>query len=339
MKLFYYQRKDGANNFGDSLNPWLWNQLLPGVLDEDETTAFIGTGTLLNDLLPRRLPHARRIVVMSAGVGYEKGIPPLDESWHIYCVRGPLSAQKLGIEARLAVTDGAVLVRRLFKPGGNKSSRFAFIPHVHHANYGSEAWQGICEEIGFTYIDPRWSVEQVLQAISQTEILLAEAMHGAIVADALRVPWIPVCTSARILRFKWLDWCASVGVDYQPRYVAPLVAGYPPVAQGVRSSLRASRHWGNWLKQEGLRSLDRLWQFPVQGFTGKGAQPSLKNTISCDRQQFVATQLVQIARTTRPFLSEERQLERLTVELEGRLEQFKSDVVAGWFENIPVEAD
>jgi hypothetical protein len=93
------------------------------------------------------------------------------------------------------------------------------------------------------------------------------------------------------------------------------------------------------LKQEGLRSLDRLWQFPVQGFTGKGAQPSLKNTISCDRQQFVATQLVQIARTTRPFLSEERQLERLTVELEGRLEQFKSDVVAGWFENIPVEAD
>jgi len=310
MHLFYYQRRDRASNFGDSLNPWLWHQLLPGVFDEDETTTFVGIGTLLNNLLPSRLPKARRIVVFSSGVGYETGLPTIDNAWNIYCLRGFLSAQKLGVPASLAVTDGAILVRRLFEPAANKTNSFAFMPHIHHANYGSATWQSICSEIGFKYIDPRWSVEQVLAAISQTEVLLAEAMHGAIVADALRVPWIPISTSARILNFKWLDWCSSIKVKYQPSYLMPLLDIYPPVARGIRSSMRASLHWLKWLKQEQFRSL---------------------SIIGKKQQQSVALQLNCIAQTARPVLSDEKLIEQLTVELEERLYQFKADVVAGEF--------
>jgi succinoglycan biosynthesis protein ExoV len=40
-------------------------------------------------------------------------------------------------------------------------------------------------------------------------------MHGAILADTLRVPWIPVITSPIINVFKWRDWTMSLGLDYR----------------------------------------------------------------------------------------------------------------------------
>lgn len=311
MKLFYFKRSDGMSNFGDSLNPWLWHQLLPGVLDEDETTAFVAIGTLLNNLLPHRVPKARRIIIFSSGVGYGTGLPAIADSWNIYCVRGKLSARKLDLPANLACCDAAILVRRLFEPDGSKAHRFAFMPHVHHANYGGEFWKSICEEIGFGYIDPRWSIEQVLSAIAQTEVLLAEAMHGAIVADALRVPWIPICTSARILTFKWLDWCSSIDVEYRPSYIAPLANLYPPVARGIRSSRGAILHWVNSLKQQPFYLLKNIWR---------------------DGQQSMAAQLVQVAKTIRPNLSNDNCLDRLTLELEEKLERFKQDVAVGQYD-------
>lgn len=215
MKLHYFK---GFKNFGDELNPWLWQQLLPGVFDEDESTIFVGIGTLLNTSLPK----AHQTIVFGAGVGYCSGPPKVNDSWKIYCVRGPLSANVLGISEQLALTDGAILLRRLFKPTGKKLHRFAYMPHASHANYSNQSWQLICKRLGFGYINPRSSIDKVLTAISETEILLTEAMHGAIVADALRVPWIPIRTTPEILAFKWQDWCASMNLEYQPKYLLPV---------------------------------------------------------------------------------------------------------------------
>ena len=44
-------------------------------------------------------------------------------------------------------------------------------------------------------------------------------MHGAIAADALRVPWIPVITNAGIPAFKWSDWCQSMELAYKPHRI------------------------------------------------------------------------------------------------------------------------
>lgn len=286
MKLFYYKfqnRFPDGRNFGDDLNPWLWKKLLPGVLDEDENTLFVGIGTLLNE----NLPKAGRTVVFGTGVGYHKP-PNIDDSWTIYCLRGLLSAQALGVSSELAITDGAVLIRRLFSATSSKVHRFAYMPHVVQAYRNGKAWNEVCEQLGFKYIDPRWSIEQVLSAISQTEILLAEAMHGAIVADALRVPWIPIRTSSNILEFKWRDWCSSLGVEYFPREVVCL----SDLPKGV--SRRASLH--RWVKKTQA-----------------------------------ATQLSLITKTSRPTLSNETHLERLTVQLEEKLQQFKDDVASGYF--------
>ena len=150
-----------------------------------------------------------------------------------------------------------------------------------------------------------------MTAIAQTEVLLAEAMHGAIVADALRVPWIPLCTSARILNFKWLDWCASLNLDYRPSFLSPLIGAYPPIAGGLRSTIPPARHWGLWLQQDRLRSLGFLFE---------------------DAGAAVAAQLQRIACTRRPYLSRCDHIESLTVQLEERLDRFKTDVTAGCFD-------
>lgn len=298
MKLFYYKRPDGIENFGDTLNAWLWPQLLPDFFDDDETVRFVGFGTLLNSTLPRSIRNAKRAIIFSTGAGYEQPLTAIPKSWEIYCVRGSLSAQKLGLPEQFAVADGAILVRRLFQQTAKKLISFSFMPHIAQALHSGKNWQRICQNIGFLYIDPCWPVEQVLSAIDGTEILLTEAMHGAIVADALRVPWIPIITSPEILEFKWYDWCFSVGLKYRPHYLALHLDSYLRYARGLRSSLRSVRHWGTFLKQNGSQSLSLLQDAPSQGLAG---------------------QLLRVAKTARPQLSSDDKIEQLTVDLEQRL--------------------
>ena len=302
MKLFYYKRKDRASNFGDQLNNWLWPQLLPGFFDEDETTTFIGIGTLLNQILPQRIPQAKQLIIFSTGVGYEQPLKTLDKNWQVYCVRGKLSAKKLGLSTDLAITDGAILTRRLYQPSLQKSYRYSYMPHIHHATFAGEIWQRICEQIGFHYIDPRASIDQVFSSISQTEVLLAEAMHGAIIADTFRVPWIPMITSPRILAFKWQDWCSSIGVKYSPYSLSPLVKSYPKYARGIRSTFPALIHWKNSFLQ--FPNLSQIWQ---------------------EQEQLYGIQLLKIAETGRQQLSSDAKLERLTVQLEEKLDLLRTD--------------
>lgn len=296
MKLYYYQRRDGLANFGDALNQWLWPQLLPDFFDEDESQIFVGMGTLLNHLLPQRVSPAKQVIILSTGVGYEKPLKQIPNSWKIYCVRGPLSARRLGLAEDLAITDGAILVRRLWTETPPKKYAFAFMPHIHHANFACSQWQEICAEAGVYFIHPAWSVERVLNAIAQTEVLLAEAMHGAIVADALRVPWIPIVTSPRILAFKWQDWCRSVNSNYRPWILPPHHNLYPRYGRGLRSGWRSFRHWFAY-----------------------GSQPGLLLSFS------LVQQLQLIQKNARPQLSCERHLEALTEKLEIRLVQLQQD--------------
>lgn len=288
MKLCYHKVHNGKKNFGDDLNPWLWEQLISDVLDDDESTAFVGIGTLLNDNLPNRTRKACKRVIFSTGVGYGKGLPVINDSYKIYCLRGPLSAKALGVSTELAVTDGALLVRQVFKNSNRKLHRFAYMPHHELAG---EGWNLVCKQLNFAYIDPGWSTDQILSSISQTEILLTEAMHGAIIADAFRVPWIPVITNPSILQFKWQDWCQSLGVEYRPVYMKRLQ--HPRKKIDLLSPVRSARDW--------------------------------------IRQKKAALELTRIAKHSHPTLSSDTQIEQLTVKLEEKLQQFKNDVKAGYF--------
>lgn len=220
MKLHYFKPSKGNGNFGDNINPWLWEKLIPDFLDEDKTVAFIGIGTLINDSLPLSTPMAKKRIIFSTGVGYGKlSTINIDSSYHIYCVRGPLSAFKLGLSVDYGVTDGAILVKNVFDYKLKKNHKYSYMPHHNSVN---KNWKIICQQLNISYIDPSLPVEEVLSEIAQTEILLTEAMHGAIIADTFRVPWIPIVTRNGILLSKWIDWCFSVGLEYEPKYLPQL---------------------------------------------------------------------------------------------------------------------
>ncbi|HUO43709.1 MAG TPA: polysaccharide pyruvyl transferase family protein [Burkholderiales bacterium] len=252
MQLHYCEH---LANFGDRINPWLWSRLIPDLLDADGQTLLLGVGTILSD----RVPARQRKVVFGSGIGY--GPPPqLDENWNFYSVRGPLTAHALGLPARAAITDPAALVGALqYSEGlrdGHRESRPAFMPH--HLSARCYNWRAVARQADMDYIDPCDSVPSVINRIFHARLLVTESLHGAIVADALRVPWIPVCAYSRhVLDFKWRDWCASLGLAYRPVELPALWdAGYRGSALVTRARLAAKR----WCVARGFRY--RTWSPP-----------------------------------------------------------------------------
>lgn len=216
MHRFYFQAADG--NFGDDLNKWLWDEVLPGCWDSSETS-FSGVGTILAPWMP----DAKRWVICGSGTGY--GRPRFDlngSNVHVAAVRGPLTAQALGLPSDRAVTDGAILLADLPRFAAIKAEDrkgVIFIPH--RSAFSAGAWDKVARLAGVELVDPRWDSELVIQKIRHAELVLADSMHAAIIADTLRVPWVAVATSPEINRFKWLDWALSMNVRYDPIDLPP----------------------------------------------------------------------------------------------------------------------
>ncbi len=212
MLLHYY---NALPNFGDRLNPWLWPQLLPGCFDADKSTVFLGIGTILQDTLP----DAERYIVLGSGTGYGRP-PPLDERWRFYAVRGPLTAELLSLPNEIAVTDSAYLLHQVALPNPASGPSIGFMPHWRSLR--RIPWRAICEWSGLRFINPMWSVERTLAELRGCDVVVAEAMHGAITADLLRIPWFPVRLGSHFLDFKWRDWLASIEVDCNALPLTPM---------------------------------------------------------------------------------------------------------------------
>jgi hypothetical protein len=205
--------KQVHGNFGDDLNRWLWHELLADVWDDDAEVLFVGIGTILD----QNLPPARVRVVFGTGVGYTAAPRDLSSNgvgWRIYGVRGPLTARALNIDPALAMTDAAILLATLPQFQSLPRHGTLFVPHWKSVRYGY--WQRICTDLGIEFLDPCRDSKWVVGRIASARKVVAESMHGAIIADAFRVPWVPVALSREISPFKWVDWASSMDVSYEP---------------------------------------------------------------------------------------------------------------------------
>jgi succinoglycan biosynthesis protein ExoV len=231
MQPFHWESTHG--NFGDDLNLWLWDFLLPGFREVHPETLLVGVGTVLNDAL---LPRGVKKLVVGSGFGY--GVAPAlsdPAEWDVRCVRGPLTAAKLDLAPNKGIVDPAVMVAEMPEfqnlPGNGGA---IFVPHWESTVGG--IWPLVCEAAGLGYVDPCGEAKSVIRAIAQAELVVAESMHAAILADAFRVPWVAVTTSRSINSFKWRDWAASLGIEYRPRQI--------PISSRAEAVTKGARFWG-----------------------------------------------------------------------------------------------
>jgi succinoglycan biosynthesis protein ExoV len=272
MQLQYHKGK----NFGDQLNPMIFNFFLPDYFtDQVKTPTVLGIGSILG--FSNKYPGKK--IVMSSGFGdgaqTTYGSLPNDlADFDFISVRGPLTAKLLGLTNEQWVTDGAILLAAMDIKFSPRSKQISFMPHL-----GSEAFYGhekICDALNWQFISPSESVEVVLEKIANSSVVITEAMHGAIVADTLRVPWIPYVGFNTINSFKWQDWCESMEMEYRPNHLTPYFSK-EKLEELVR--IKLDKGWlklfspivisimGLWMKWVWKRNLAKLKKLGLSGNT------------------------------------------------------------------------
>jgi succinoglycan biosynthesis protein ExoV len=208
--MILYHWRGAWTNFGDELNTLLWPALLPAFFDDSPDARFLGIGSILD----RRHSGPGLKLVAGSGYGGYEGKPRLDSSWVIHWVRGPRTARFLGLDPQLGLGDPAALAPNALRLHRGTGHDIGFMPHFESAARG--AWDHAADLAGLRMIDPRDPSQDVLAAMASCRLIISEALHGIIVADALRIPWIAVRPLVRIHRLKWADWFATV--DTAPRF-------------------------------------------------------------------------------------------------------------------------
>jgi len=231
MNLYYFKDKNG--NFGDDLNEWLWPKIFKTGYDNyfDDETLFIGIGSILDE----NVPDFKRKVILGSGYAYSSP-PKVDSYWSFYSVRGPLTAQILGLNNDIAITDSAIISTPFLDQFQSNRTSVSFMPHHRHTHL---PWSKLCEELDILYIDPCDGVESCLSKIGKSKVIITEAMHGAIIADCMRIPWIPIKSSQAINDFKWKDWTLSMEVDFHFTSVSqPITNRYTYGAIGLAREIK-----------------------------------------------------------------------------------------------------
>lgn len=230
MKLHYWRAPKG--NVGDDLNAWLWPRVFsPGFFDTGHERIFFGIGSILD---ARVETGAARSVVFGAGLRRAGRYRPDPARVDIRFVRGPLSVAALaraGMPGLRHIADPAILTPR-FLPRHTEAvpGRIGFVPYFDTPVPAAEA---IARSLGLELIPATLEVEDFVTRLQGCERVVTEAMHGAILADAYRVPWAACrlysgITEGRTSLFKWADWCGALDLNPTIPGTLPQVALWAP---------------------------------------------------------------------------------------------------------------
>ena len=218
MHIVYY--RDPVGNFGDDLNELIWPRLIPEMDSAPNDLVLVGIGSLLDaDRFRDVETGGKRVFVLGSGAAYGR-LPDGHRDWTYLAVRGPLTGRLIG-RPEAVVTDSAALLATLpdLAPSAARRDAILFMPH--HRTLINSHWRKAAGLAGLEFVDPGWRPERILEAYGRAKLVVTEAMHGAIVADTLRIPWVPVIISPEVSVFKWRDWLGSLGMPYRPTQLPP----------------------------------------------------------------------------------------------------------------------
>ncbi|MCC2616576.1 polysaccharide pyruvyl transferase family protein [Aestuariibacter halophilus] len=207
------------NRADSPVGAWFWSALLGPMWPLNPEVCLLSGA---QQLTRAGLSANALNVVFGAGIGAD---PPTKEillqQAHVYGVRGPLSAQMLGLPATKVLADPAGLLPQILPKPVIPSSRQSVVFVPSHRGRDSVNWQRICQRAGITHVDPGLTPTSFVHVIAGARLVLAESLQAVVIADAYRVPWIPVWSRHDIHRFAWNDWALSVGADVLPEALPP----------------------------------------------------------------------------------------------------------------------
>jgi pyruvyltransferase len=206
----------GAPNFGDDLNPALFESLT-GVrvrfAKDRRVPHFLGMGSILGSA-------TEASIVLGSGF-LKPAITPTPE--RVVSVRGRLSKQLLGLADATPLGDPMVLINLLMSP--ERGSAIGFVPHI----TTMRAMRGTPPP-GVTLIDVRRDPFEVTRDIGRCRLILSQSLHGLIVADAFEIPNIWIAPNDRMVggEFKFHDYFSTLDAAKTPHELSWQLLDNPP---------------------------------------------------------------------------------------------------------------
>lgn len=196
-----YYIKWGGNNFGDNLNDIIFehlgskNCLLYKKNLQIPDNCYLGLGSIIGKRINRP------VTVLGSGMG--NGLPKSKLNFGF--VRGKITCETLGIDYSYALGDTAYFLKDYMQNIASPIKKFKFGIIPHHKTHMQDETMNI--------ISPELPVNEFIKKVSECEYVLCEAMHGAICADILRVPFAPVKIGNNFYETKWRDWASVLEID------------------------------------------------------------------------------------------------------------------------------
>ncbi|WP_206476920.1 polysaccharide pyruvyl transferase family protein [Microbacterium sp. KRD172] len=203
---------DGHPNFGDDLTPWLLPRygLVPQYR-EPRAAGLVGVGSLL-EFLPPEFSGA----IWGSGL-MRDGRRPLPSA-SVLAVRGPLTAERIGVQAEPAYGDPGLLVaRHQARPVGD--DRIAVVPHGHHRPHEGLAALVRAAGDGARVVNVHQRAGGAVREIAAARAVITTSLHGLITADSYGIPavWTTLDPPLDGGDFKFRDYEAAV-TPGQSRY-------------------------------------------------------------------------------------------------------------------------
>jgi len=233
-------------NFGDSLNPLIFERVLgmpiKSCYKQPLKARVLGIGTIIGKgLLRPRESWVRKCLyhflsplhVFSSGItgDWSSGAVAPMRKMICHAVRGELTKEQLialGVldaHADVVLGDAGLLASFLLEKKPAKQYACAIVPHV--ADQGLPSVQQLHSTLKHSIvINVRDNPLKVLEQLAASDLILASAMHGLIVADALGIPnqWVRFSEHPQIGgkggRFKFHDYY-SIYPDYPHEPIEP----------------------------------------------------------------------------------------------------------------------
>lgn len=182
----------------------------------------------IGSVINNSIPEEPRKIVVGSGFGYGQALRRENlSSYRVLFTRGPITNMILDLPPAHEAIDLAYALVLMGYVQAEERNRVLVIPH--HSNpcvrlLFSESNQAYYPLGDYWIMNPFANLHVVIKLISEARYVISEAMHGAIIADSLRVPWVSASFGGKVYELKWHDWLLSFGEKYSPIVLAPMLA-------------------------------------------------------------------------------------------------------------------